>query len=79
VHEKRFADAVKYYEQALAVFPLWPEGQFNAALLDGEQRQFARAASHMRLYVALAPNAKDVQVAQDKLIVWEEKAKNGVP
>jgi len=76
VHEKRFADAVKYYEQALAVFPLWPEGQFNAALLDGELRRFPLAASHMRLYVALAPNAKDIQVAQDKLIVWEEKAKN---
>lgn len=76
VQEKRFADAADYYEKALAIYPLWPEGHFNAATLQGELRRFGRAASHMRLYVELAPKAKDVQLAQDKIMVWEEKAKS---
>lgn len=74
LQEKRFEDAARYYDQALAIQPLWPEGQFNAAILYGELQKYAQAASHMRLYLELVPNAKDAAAARDKIIIWEEKA-----
>lgn len=75
VNEKNFENADKYYSQALAIEPLWPEGQFNLALIDGELRKYAEAASHMRLYLEMVPDAADAQGARDKVTVWEEKAK----
>jgi len=72
--ENRFEDAARYYDQALDIQPLWPDGQRNAALLYGELRKYAHAASHMRLYLELVPNAKDAAEARDKIIIWEEKA-----
>lgn len=72
---KEFEAALEYYEQGLAVDPLWPDGRFNAALLCGELRDYARAAFHIRRYLELLPEAADAPAARDKLIVWEEKAR----
>lgn len=74
LREKRFEDAARYYEQGLAVEPLWPEAQYNLAVLQGELRQYASASVHMRLYLAMSPKAKDAQDAQDRIIIWDEKA-----
>lgn len=75
LREKRFEDAASYYDQGLAIEPLWPDGQFNLAMLYGELRKFAQAASHMRLYLEMVPDATDAQAAQDKIIIWDEKAR----
>jgi hypothetical protein len=75
IREKRFEDAAQYYERGLRVEPMWPEAHYNLAILDGELRKFAQAASHMRLYLEMVPNAKDAAAARDKVIIWEEKAK----
>jgi tetratricopeptide (TPR) repeat protein len=72
---KDFALAASYYEQALQIAPLWPEGYFNAALLYGEAGYYAQAAWHMDRYLALCPDAADARAARDKMYVWEEKAK----
>ena len=75
IKEKRFEDAAGYYERGLRIEPMWPEGHYNLALLDGELKKYAQAASHMRLYLEMVPNAKDAAAARDKVIIWEEKAK----
>ena len=72
---KEFPAALEAYGKALDVFPMWPEGQYNAALLAAEIEDFELAAQHMRRYLVLAPDAKDVAAAEDKLLLWQHKAK----
>lgn len=73
IQNKNFEDAVDYYEQGLAVSPLWPEGQFNAALLYGELQIYSQAVLHMKRYLELKPDAPDAQAARSKMIIWEER------
>jgi tetratricopeptide (TPR) repeat protein len=73
--EKRFEDARRYYEQGLEIQPLWPDGQFNAAILDKEFGDYGEAVYHMRCFIELAPESKDAAAARDQIIIWEEKAK----
>lgn len=78
-NEKRFEDALHYYEEGLELEPVWPEGQFNAAMLAQELGDFGEAAYHMQCYLALAPDSKDAPAARDQVIIWEEKAKDPPP
>ena len=55
INNKEFEKAVDYYEQGLDIEPLWPEGQFNAALLHGELKDYENAALHMKRYLELVP------------------------
>jgi tetratricopeptide (TPR) repeat protein len=75
VQAKEFERALAYYQDGLDLFPLWPEGQFNTALLCGETEDYACAIQHMRFYLELVPDAPDAQAARDKIIIWEEKSK----
>jgi tetratricopeptide (TPR) repeat protein len=74
VQNKQFDKAADYYEQGLAIEPMWAAGQFNAALIYAELEFYPLAVMHMKRYLALEPNAKDVKVYQDKIYIWEEKA-----
>jgi tetratricopeptide (TPR) repeat protein len=74
VQNKDFSDAADYYEQGLAIDPMWPAGQFNAALIFAELKFYPMAVMHMERYLALKPNAKDARDYQDKIYIWEEKA-----
>jgi tetratricopeptide (TPR) repeat protein len=73
--KKDFTAALYAYGDALEKHPLWPEGQYNAALLAAEVEDFDLAVHHMRRYLALAPDAKDVAASREKLLLWERKAK----
>ncbi len=73
---KDFVAALHAYGDALDKFPMWPEGQYNAALLAGEVDDFELAAHHMRRYLALAPDAKDAPTAREKYLLWRHKAKS---
>jgi tetratricopeptide (TPR) repeat protein len=75
INNKEFEKAVNYYEQGLEIKPLWPEGQFNAALLYGELKDYENAALHMKRYLELVPNARDAREAREKVYLWEGKAK----
>jgi tetratricopeptide (TPR) repeat protein len=75
--EKNVDGAIRYYTAALDTDPTWPNGNFNLALLLAEAGDYALAARHMKRYLLLEPNAKDAKAANDKAIVWEEKARNG--
>lgn len=73
VQEHNSGKAMEEYAAALAIFPSWPEGQFNLALLCGESGDYAEAVWHMKAYLELVPDAQDAQAAKDKIIVWQDK------
>lgn len=73
VEEKNFDKATNEYEAALKIFPTWPEGQFNAALLSGQAQDYSEAILHMQCYLELVPDAPNAQDAKDKLIIWRDK------
>jgi hypothetical protein len=72
LNQKQFAAAAEY-EAGLEINPLWPEGHFNAALLDAETKNYDDAIWHMRAYLELVPNAPDAQEASDQIVIWQEK------
>lgn len=73
IKNKNFEEAVDYYGQGLNVSPLWPEGQFNAALLYGEMGIYGQAVIHMKRYLELRPDAPDTQAARDQIVIWQAK------
>ncbi|TSA40459.1 MAG: hypothetical protein D4R57_01735 [Verrucomicrobiales bacterium] len=72
---KDFTAALDAYCKALNKYPMWPKGQYNAAVLAAEAEDYDLAARHMRRYLVLSPEAKDAQAAKDKLLLWQLKAK----
>ena len=72
---KEFPAALEAYGQALEIFPMWPDGHYNAALLAAETEDYELAAQHMRRYLVLSPDAKDASATKDKLLLWQHKAK----
>lgn len=73
VQEKNFDRAVEEYQTALQLFPMWPEGQFNLALICGETGDYECAVEHMQNYLELVPDASDAQAAKDKITIWKDK------
>jgi tetratricopeptide (TPR) repeat protein len=65
--------AINEYKAAVAIFPTWPEGQFNLATLAGEDKDFDTAIFHMRQYLELVPDSPDAQNAKDSIIVWKDR------
>jgi len=74
VQDKDFDKAANDYEQGLAIDPMWPAGQYNAAIIYGELKVYPMAVMHMKRYLALKPDAQDAKADQDKVYVWEDKA-----
>jgi tetratricopeptide (TPR) repeat protein len=74
--EKNVDRAISHYEAALKIYPTWPEGQFNLALLCGENSDYSCAAGHMQAYLELVPDAPDARAAREKLVVWRDKLAN---
>jgi tetratricopeptide (TPR) repeat protein len=72
--EKHFDAALREYEAALEIDPLWPLGQFDAAMLSGELKNYDDAVWHMRCYLELTPNAPDAKDAHDQMLLWQARA-----
>jgi len=75
VSEKRLADAAGHYEAGLKINPVWPEGYFNAALINAELEHYDKAIWQMRAYVELVPDAPDARGARDQIALWMDKLK----
>jgi hypothetical protein len=75
VREKNPREALKYYRQGLDLYPLWPQGWFNAAVICGELRDYNNAAEFMQNYLLLVPDAPDAPQARDQIEMWKIKAK----
>ena len=73
--EKDVDKAVSEYSAALSIFPTWPEGQYNLAMLAGEKKYYAVATLHMKEYLELTPDSPDAQAARDSMIIWRDKLK----
>ena len=67
--------ALEYYEEGLDLYPTWPEGHFNAALIAAELNDYTDAIEDMQAYLELTPNAPDAQAARDQIDLWQLKAK----
>jgi tetratricopeptide (TPR) repeat protein len=76
--EKNTDKAIAEYMGALAIFPTWPEGQYNLATLAGEKHLYQTAVFHMKEYLALVPDSSDAQAARDAIIVWKDRL-NSLP
>jgi hypothetical protein len=74
-----FDRAADYYEQGLAIEPLWPAGQLGAAQAFGKMDAYSMAALHIKRYLELAPDARDAKACGAQWVVWEENAKNPPP
>jgi tetratricopeptide (TPR) repeat protein len=68
-------EALAHYENGIELYPTWPEGNFNAALIAGDLGYYAAAMEHMQAYLELVPDAADAQAARDKILIWQTKAK----
>ena len=75
IKRKEFEKAVDYYEKGIAIEPLWPQGQYNAALLYGEMKEYGDAELHMKRYLELVPDAPDAQAARDQIMIWQSRMK----
>jgi hypothetical protein len=71
--EKDVDKAISEYLAALAIFPTWPEGQYNLAMLAGEKKMYLTAIQHMTEYLELVPDSPDAQAAKDSVIIWKDK------
>jgi tetratricopeptide (TPR) repeat protein len=74
--KKDWENAVKSYEQGLAIEPLCPDGQLNAARIYGELHAAALAVMHMKRYLELCPDAPDAQKCRDQMYIWEGNVEN---
>jgi tetratricopeptide (TPR) repeat protein len=75
IKHQEFEKAIQYYEQGLEIEPLWPQGQYNAALLYGEMKEYRDAELHMKRYLELVPDAPDAQAARDQMMIWQSRMK----
>jgi len=73
VSNNEFDKAGGFYEKGLAIDPLWPVGQYNAACIYEELKNYGMAMAHMKRYLALKPDVKDARAFQDKIYIWQEK------
>jgi tetratricopeptide (TPR) repeat protein len=71
--EKDLDRALAEYEAGLESYPLWPQGQFDAALLCEQKKLYSKAVGYMKRYLELAPDAPDARAARDKIIIWQDK------
>ena len=73
--QKNYDQAIVSFGKVQSIAPWWPQAWFNRAFALGEQQKYADAISQMKRYLELAPEAPDVQDAQDKIHKWEAQAK----
>jgi hypothetical protein len=79
VNAKNMEQSVDEFEAGLALDPLWPTGQYDAAMSYAQMMDYENAAYHMRAYLELCPtDDKDMQANQDRLLLWEGKLKQQI-
>lgn len=73
VKEKQLVKAMIHYEAGLKLYPTWPQGRFNSALIASELGAYEEAVEHMQAYLELVPDAADAQSARDQIVIWQDK------
>jgi tetratricopeptide (TPR) repeat protein len=75
VGRKQYDEAVKSFDQGLALAPWWAEGHYNRALVLANQNHHTEAVASLKAFLVLAPASPDAREAQDKIYEWELKTK----
>jgi hypothetical protein len=78
-NEKDIDGALKHFKAGIDIYPTWPQGQFNLAMLCGETKDYECAYVHMKEYMLLVPDAPDSRTAYEKTVIWEDKLENSGP
>ena len=73
VQDKNLEKALNHYETGIALYPTWPQGYFNAALIASELGYYAEAIEQLQAYLELVPDAPDAQSARDQIVIWRDK------
>ncbi len=63
--------AVKEFNEAIRLAPYMPKLYYNAALLNGQIKNYAEAMRLMNIYLQGAPDAPDARAAKDEIIRWQ--------
>ena len=79
VRNNKPEDALNLYELGVQIYPMWPQGWFNAAVVAANLGYYVDAAEHMQAYLELMPDAADAQAARDQIAMWQYKAKQPQP
>lgn len=70
-----YGRAINEFEAALEADPTWPSGNFNLALLYEAVEDWSEAARYMRRFLLLEPDSREAAAAQEKIILWEDRAR----
>jgi hypothetical protein len=73
IQQGQYEQALQHYEKGLEIYPLWPEGQHNAAAIAAQLGNYECAIEHTRYFLELAPDAPDAGNLKDSIIVWKNK------
>lgn len=73
IEERKYDEAIEWYEKAISLDPLYPVEYYNYGILLGQQGSYEKAILAMKKYILLVPNAPNARTAQDKIYLWEFK------
>ncbi len=65
------ASAVGEFNKAIRLAPYMPKLYYNAALLNGQLKNYPEAKRLMNIYLRGAPDAPDARAAKDEMIRWD--------
>lgn len=71
IEQRRYADAIRVYDEALKVAPWWADGRFNRALVLAEAGRYREAILEMNRFLVLEPEAPHARAGRDSIYRWE--------
>ncbi len=79
IRRKQFPDAANLLQKANTVAPWWPNAPYELAYINEQLGHYRSAATWMKYYLMLVPNASDARALRDKAYVWEGRATSPAP
>lgn len=65
-------------KKALSIAPWWSTGYFNTALAEEAAGQFADAATYLKIYLRLNPDADDKEKVRNKIAALDVRAESSI-
>ena len=75
IQSDNYKDAAGFYAKALDAAPWWAKGYYNHALILSQLKCYKEAATEMKRYLSLSPDAPGAKKAQEKMYEWDYEAK----
>jgi|GEM_PF-1158854 len=71
-----YTKAIQEFEKAAQLAPHWPDAYFNLGLVQEKAEKFGDAATNLKQYLRLAPNASDAEAVKSHISKLEYKAEH---